>query len=387
MNSQKKGRLLMFDYIIIGAGQAGLAMAYHLKKANANFLVLDSENEIGASWLKRWHSLKLFTPTEFNHLPGMPFPAATGHYPDKHDVANYFKSYVNRFDLPIKLATRVLKLTKSNAVFDVQCSQQSYQCKQVIIASGPFHTPFIPPCHKSISPDILQLHSGDYQSPAQLNAGDTLVVGAGDSGFQILREVANASDSHHVYFSGKTNSLTIPQEFLGKTLWWWFKLLGVLSVNKYSWIGKKLKKKMQPVIGIDIKSLLARNNVTGVGHTLAADEHTIHCKDATLHTVKNIIWSTGFTADFSWIENIELDKQGYPVNYRGVGTTKGMYFIGLPWMYTRGSATLGGVQKDAEYLNQVIQKNNPSEVVLKTKTKTKTKIKIKIKNKPMPVIG
>lgn len=365
----------MFDYIIIGAGQSGLAIAYHLKKANANFLILDSEDEIGASWLKRWDSLKLFTPTEFNHLPGMPFPAAQGHYPDKYDVANYFKSYVRRLKLPIKLGNRVLKLAKSNETFEVQCQQHAYQCKQVIIASGPFHTPFIPPCHKSLSPDILQLHSADYQSPAQLIAGDTLVVGAGDSGFQILQEIAQANTRHQVYFSGKTNSLTLPQELLGKTLWWWFKLLGVLSVNKYSWVGKKIKKKMQPVIGIDIKSLLSRRNVTAVGHTLGADEKTLHCKHATLHTIKNILWATGFTADFSWIENIELDEQGYPVNYRGVGTTKGMYFIGLPWMYTRGSATLGGVHKDAEYLMQIIQKHPLSVPAQETKSE------------PMPVVG
>jgi putative flavoprotein involved in K+ transport len=120
----------MFDYIIVGAGQAGLSMAYQLTQANANFLILDSAEEIGESWLKRWDSLKLFTPTEFNHLPGMPFPAAKGHYPDKYDVANYFKSYVEKFKLPVKLGEKVLKVVKSNDVFDVKCLDHSYQCSK-----------------------------------------------------------------------------------------------------------------------------------------------------------------------------------------------------------------------------------------------------------------
>lgn len=358
----------MFDYIIIGAGQAGLAMAYQLKQTKENFLVLDSEDEIGASWLKRWDSLKLFTPTEFNHLPGMPFPAQDGYYPDKYDVANYFKSYVTHFELPIELEKRVLKVVKTKDVFDVHCQHQSYQCKQIIIASGPFHTPFIPSLHKSLSPDIKQIHSSDYRNPEQLIDGDAVVVGAGDSGFQILREIALHDSNRHVFFSGSTNSLTIPQEFLGKTLWWWFKLLGVLSVNKYSWIGKKIKQKMQPVIGIDIKSLLSRKNVTAVGHALEGNNNSLRCKHATLNSIKNIIWSTGFKADFSWIEDIELDSHGYPVNFRGVSSTNGMYFIGLPWMYTRGSATLGGVHKDAEYLIHVLKNNASNAPYLETES-------------------
>ena len=148
-----------------------------------------------------------------------------------------------------------------------------------------------------------------------------------------------------------------------------FKLFGVLSVNKFSWIGKKLKQKMQPVIGIDIKSLLASSNITAVGHTLDARENTVSCQLAKLDTIKNIVWSTGFRADFSWIEDIKLDEHGYPVNYRGIGSTQGMYFIGLPWMYTRGSATLGGVHKDAAFLINEMQKNplNTSDLAIESK--------------------
>ncbi len=364
-----------FDYIVVGAGQSGLAMAYELTMASADFLVLDAETEIGKSWLNRWDSLKLFTPTEFNHLPGLPFPAPKGHYPNKVDVASYLKRYVDHFNIPVTLKCQVNKVEKlqntddrnsadfqtdeSNNVantelFKLTTTQGVYFAKQVIVASGPFHIPFVPDCSKKISPDLVQLHSKDYRNPAQLQEGDVLVVGAGDSGFQILDEISAQHQSGHIFFSGNTDLMTIPQEFLGKTLWWWFKKTGILSLNKYSWLGKKISQRMQPIIGIDIKALLARPNITSVGRTKDACDATVICEHQSLASIKNIIWSTGFRPDFSWLEGVELDGEGYPVNYRGVSSTKGLYFIGLPWMYTRGSATLGGVKDDAKYLSKVL---------------------------------
>ncbi len=341
---------MKYDYIIVGAGQSGLAMAYHLKQMQANFLILDAEQEIGGAWVKRWDSLKLFTPTEFNHLPGLDFNAKLGHYPNKDEVANYFKRYVEKFNLPVTLASKVTDISQTKTGFQVSCDQQRFSAQQVIIASGPFHSPSFPACHQNLCPSIKQIHSSTYKNPQQLQPGETLVVGAGDSGYQILKEIAEHDQSRQVYFSGNTNTLTIPQELLGKTLWWWFTKLGFLSVNKYSWLGKMLSKKMQPIIGIDIKSLLNQQNVKSVGKTLDADNTKITFEKCNIDSVKNIVWATGFKPDFSWIKDIELDAGGYPVNYRGVASTPGMYFIGLPWMYTRGSATLGGVSKDAAYL-------------------------------------
>ncbi|WP_199610405.1 flavin-containing monooxygenase [Flocculibacter collagenilyticus] len=365
---------MKYDYIIIGAGQAGLAMAYHLKQMNANFMMLDAASEIGAAWLKRWDSLTLFTPTEFNHLPGMQFPAADGHYPDKHDVAKYFKQYVRHYDLPITLNTKVHRLQKDQDGFTLSCESYAdasssdeaitYQADRVIVATGPFHTPFIPPCHSNIDESVVQLHSKDYRNPNQLAAGDTLVVGAGDSGFQILHEISDAKPNDNIYFSGKTDCHSIPQQFLGKTLWWWFDKLGVLSVTKYSWLGKQLSKRMQPVIGTNVKALLAKQNITCVGKTLDANLSEIQFEKANIAGIKNIVWATGYRPDFTWLKDIELDGEGYPANYRGVSTTEGLYFIGLPWMYTRGSATLGGVQKDADYLQQVLlNKPAPSPAI------------------------
>lgn len=340
---------LMKDFVIIGAAQAGLSMAYFLKQEQKDFLIIDREDQIGASWLNRWDSLKLFTPTEFNHLAGMPFPAPKGHYPDKFEVAAYFKQYVDTFQFPIQLNTLAERIEKKNDHFIIKTNQQDISCKQVIIATGPFHIPFTPACHTKLSDSIYQVHSNYYKSPKQLQKGPTLVVGGGDSGFQILDEISK-NTSETTYFSGSTDIRTLPQEILGKTLWWWFTITGFLSFSKDSWIGKKISQSKQPIIGTDVKAIINRDNVEIVGHTINAEENTIKTETKELTNVKNIIWATGYKPNFEWIEDLELAKDGYPKHQRGISTTKGLYFIGLPWLHTRGSATLGGIKKDAKYL-------------------------------------
>lgn len=345
----------MLDYVVIGGAQAGLAMAYHLKQMNKKFIVLDGENEIGASWLNRWDSLKLFTPTEYNHLPGLDFDAPKNHYPSKFEVADYFKTYVDKFEIPVKLNTLVTSVKKKEKTFCVEHKDGVIETKNVIVATGPFHIPYTPPCHVKASDSILQMHSNYYKGTDQLQDGDALVVGGGDSGYQILNELSKDS-KRKVYFSGDTTVKSLPQNILGKTLWWWFTVVGFLSYNKYSWIGKKINSSTQPVIGTDVKGILARENVFPVGRTKDALKDKIFFESKNVSTIKNIIWATGYRPNFSWIEGLELDADSYPKNYRGVSNIKGLYFMGLPWMYTRGSATLGGVSKDASYLAGIMSK-------------------------------
>ena len=344
----------MKDFIIIGAGQAGLSMAYHLTQLKKEYIILDANSETGAPWLKRWDSLKLFTPTEFNHLPGMDFPNEKGYYPDKYEVAAYLKSYVEKFNIPITFNQKITGLKKVDDFFILKSESETFKAKNVVVATGPFHKPFTPPCHTKISKDLIQIHSEHYKNPEQLQEGDTLVVGAGDSGVQILDEISKTN--RNVYFSGDTNITSIPQEILGKTLWWWFKKIGFLSVSKFSYIGKKLSKGGQPIIGTDVKSLLKKQNVICVGRTLDANDTELHFEEGNYKNIKNIVWATGFKPNFEWIEGVTLNDYKYPKNYRGISNLKGLYFLGLPWLFTRGSATLGGVKKDTKFLSNYIEK-------------------------------
>jgi len=352
----------MRDFIVIGAGQAGMAMAYYLTQNKQDFLVVDANRDIGAPWLKRWDSLKLFTVSEYNHLPGLSFPHPKGYYANKYDVANYLKSYVEKFKIPIDFNQKIKSLKKVDDYFVLESDNQTYKAKNVIVATGPFHTPFTPAFHSKLGKDVIQIHSENYKSPKQLQDGDTLVVGAGDSGVQILDEISNTK--RKVFFSGNTNLSSIPQEILGKTLWWWFSKIGFLSVSKYTWLGKKISNVGQPVIGINVKVLFKKSNIDCVGRTLDVIDEKIVFEKKESKSIKNIIWATGFKPNFNWIENIVLDEDNYPKNFRGVSDIEGLYFLGLPWLYTRGSATLGGVQKDAKYINEYII--NTKKVIINT---------------------
>jgi putative flavoprotein involved in K+ transport len=343
----------MLDFVIVGGAQAGLSMAYHLTKMDKKFIIVDAEKEFGASWLNRWDSLKLFTPTEYNSLPGLQFDAPKEYYPTKYEVADYFKNYAAKFKFPVQFNTLITSIRKTENGFVIEHKDVTLQAQNLVIATGPFHTPFTPPCHKKISENTLQMHSNYYQNAKQLLDGDALVVGGGDSGYQILDEISSDAD-RTVYFSGITKVKSIPQKFLGKTLWWWFSLIGFLKFNKYSWIGKKISRITQPIIGTDVKEILSRENVIPVGRTNDALNEKIMFDKETISSIKNIVWATGYRPNFEWIEGLELDKDHYPKNFRGVSGMTGLYFLGLPWMYTRGSATLGGVSKDASYLASYI---------------------------------
>jgi putative flavoprotein involved in K+ transport len=343
----------MLDFVIVGGAQAGLSMAYYLNKMSKDYVVVDKEKEVGASWLNRWDSLKLFTSSEFNKLPGMEFPAEKGYYPTKKDVAEYFKNYVAEFDIKIRLNTLIEHISQREDYFILKHQNGEIHCKNVVIATGPFHIPYTPSFSKKISTAIFQIHSNYYKNPRQLQEGPAMVVGAGDSGFQILDEISQTNRT--TYFSGATNVRVLPQEILGKTLWWWFTKIGFLSFSRNTWLGKKLSESKQPIIGTDVKGILKRENVIPVGKTKDAKGEIIITENRKIEGLKNIVWATGYRPNFSWIEGLELSKDGYPKHNRGISNIKGLYFIGLPWLHTRGSATLGGIKKDAQYLANYIE--------------------------------
>jgi putative flavoprotein involved in K+ transport len=167
----------LVDVVVVGGSQSGLAIAWHLQRQGLSFVVLEAGPEVGHVWRSRWDSLKLFTPAQYDALPGMAFPAPADTYPTKEPVADYLRDYAKAFDLPVRVNARATSLTHSDEGFEVQAGDQTYRARQVVVATGPFQVPFVPPQARGLDPSVTQLHSADYRNPQALPAGPVLVVG------------------------------------------------------------------------------------------------------------------------------------------------------------------------------------------------------------------
>ena len=342
------GIFLLYDVLVIGAGQAGLSIGYYLKKNNVSFLLLDQGDEIGESWRKRYDSLKLFTPRYFSSLPGLSLSADPNGYSKKDEISDYLSQYAKAFSLPVKLQTVITKLDKEGDLFVVSTSQGEYRSKQVVVATGPFQQPNIPEFSKRLSDEVFQLHSSEYKNPNQLLSGTTVVVGGGNSGAQIAVELA---DHNEVYLSVGHKPNFLPQDFLGKSIFWWFDKLGLLKANIDSKIGQLIMNKPDTIFGFELKGLLMDGKVQQKPKAISANDNEIMFEDQSIVKVRNLIWSTGFRSDYSWIKiPVIFNEKGLPIHERGVTEIQGLYFLGLPWQYRRGSALLQGVGADAEYL-------------------------------------
>ena len=225
------------DVAVIGGGQAGLAMAWHLAREGLRFVVLDAGPEIGHSWRSRWDSLTLFTPTQHDGLPGMPFPGPPDTYPAKDPVADYLEAYAAVFNLPVRLKARVIHLTKSAEGFEIRTQDEIFRAWQVVVATGPFQVPFVPPAAQRLDGSVAQLHSAGYRNPRALPPGPVLVVGGGNSGFQIAEELAA---TRQVDLSVATKAPVLPRRLAGQDLFWWLTRLRLMRVTTQSGLGRRL---------------------------------------------------------------------------------------------------------------------------------------------------
>lgn len=344
-----------YDVIIIGAGQAGLSLGYYLSRQGRNFLLLEKGSVPGQAWADRWDSLRLFTPARYSELPGLPFPGDPDHLPEKNEVTSYFAQYAQTHKLPIQFHTTVSAVRTCSAGYEVVTDQGTLQAAHVVVATGAFQAPAVPGFARSLPGHVHQLHSTEYRNPSSLKPGAVLVVGTGNSGVQIAEELAATRE---VYLSGPEPK-AFPRQFLGKDLFWWGYALGLCSVTVDSRIGRKLKEKAggDPLVGINLKEVLARTGIRRVGRVTAAEGDMVLTVEGKRLQVPNIIWCTGFRPDFSWIELPVFEAGGYPRQYRGVvAEAPGLYFLGLRRMYRADSHLLGGVGHDAEYLAGVIGK-------------------------------
>jgi len=321
-------------------------MAWHLTRHGLRLVVLEAAPELGQTWRSRWDSLKLFTPAQYDALPGMAFPAPADTYPTKDPVADYLQAYAAAFDLPVRLNARVTDLRRVGDDFEVRTADGAYRARQVVVATGPFQVPFIPPPAAKLDASVTQVHSADYRNPQALPEGPVLVVGGGNSGFQIAEELAA---TRQVDLSTATRYPMLPQRLAGRDLFWWLTRSGLMRVTVDSRLGRRASRR-EFIIGTN-RRRLERARVRFRPRLVDAEGRTVHFADhSLLADVGMVVWATGYRSDYAWIHIPGVVREGQVVHRRGVTKVPGLYFLGLSWQHTRGSALLGFVNDDAAYL-------------------------------------
>jgi putative flavoprotein involved in K+ transport len=340
------------DVLVIGGGQAGLAMGYRLADRGLSFVIADANPEIGHTWRSRWQSLKLFTAGKYNNLPGMSFPAAPDSYAGKDDVADFLQAYAARFALPVRLNTSVIRVTRGDRdTYLAETTTGPIEAAQVVIATGPFQVPFVPEIAEQLDPEVVQFHSASYRVPDDLPEGRILVVGGANSGQQIALEL---SDSRSVEIAVGEKLPTLPQRPLGRDIWWWLTATKLARVPVSSRLGQRLSQR-DVVIGGGLREL-RRHGVGVRSRARGASGRTISFEGGESADYDGVVWATGFRIDHSWVDVAEVkDERGQVCHVRGVTESPGLYMLGMTWQHTRTSALLGWVGDDADFLADRIE--------------------------------
>ncbi len=345
--------------VIIGGGQAGLATGYHLARSGVPFVILDASARVGDAWRHRWDSLRLFTPARHAGLDGMPFPAPPFSFPTKDQMADYLETYARTFALPVRSGVRVDRLSRLGDRFLVVAGAHRFEAENVIVAMAQYQRPRVPPFAAELDPRIRQLHSLDYRNPAQLQAGDVLIVGAGNSGAEIALETAQG---HRTWLAGRdTGHVPFRIDGLPARLVLLRLLLRVVFHRVLSIatpIGRKVRPRMlrraAPLIRTRPADLIAARvnrvpRVVGVRNGLPVLE------DGRVLDVANLVWCSGFDAGFSWIDLPVFGPNGEPQHEAGiVATEPGLYFVGLFFLYAFSSDMIHGVGRDAARIAGVV---------------------------------
>jgi putative flavoprotein involved in K+ transport len=337
-----------FDVLVVGAGQAGLALGHHLARRGAHFLLLDAAPEIGHSWRSRWDSLRLFSPAQYDSLPGLPFPAPADTHPSKDDVADYLATYARHFALPVRLNSPARRLHRDDDGFTVTTPAGTLRARQVVVATGPFQAPRIPALAAAVDPDVVQLHSAAYRNPGQLPAGArVLVVGAANSGLQTAAELAATCT---VTVAVGSRPLQLSQRIAGRDLFFWLSACRFFTLPSSSRIARRLRARGGDLV-IGTRTATLRRGIAFRPRLTGLTGRTAAFADGTTTDVDAVVWATGYRPDYSWLDVPGvLDDTGNVRHRGGVTDVPGLYFLGLPWQTCRGSALLGFVGADAATL-------------------------------------
>lgn len=410
-----------YPVIIIGGGQAGLAMSYHLDRNGIDHIVLE-KNTIAHSWkTQRWDAFCLVTPNWQCQLPGFAYP---GNDPKgfmlKNDIVSYIEDYAKQIDAPVREGVAVTALKQQqDGKFLLDTTLGEMSADQIVLAVGGYHLPNVPRMAERIDSGITQIHSSAYRNPGQLPEGDVLVVGSGQSGCQIAEDLHLAGRKVHLAVGSAPRC---PRVYRGRDAVEWLDDLGQydLPVDKHSLKEKVRKNANHYLTGrdggrdIDLRKFALEgmklygrlndieNGVLKFGDDLAAnldnadrvyngicsliDDHIAKAGieapagahyepvwqpsavptklDLANSNIKSIIWTTGFRSEWSWVELPMFDGAGYPTHKRGITSVEGVYVLGLPWLYTWGSGRFVGVGRDAEYIAAfIVQKSAKRETV------------------------
>jgi putative flavoprotein involved in K+ transport len=344
--------MIEIDTIVIGGGQAGLAAGYHLKEKRIDFLILDSQKRVGDTWRNRYDSLTLFTPVAYNHLPGLALPGNANHFPTKSEVADYLENYAAYFKMPIHMNICVTSIEKQDEDFYLKTDQETYVCKKVIIATGVFQKPKIPGFSSLLGGEIHQIHASEYKNEKQIATGSVLVVGGGNSGAQIAKEL---SKSHQVYWSVSKKPQLIPLTVLSKSVFWWLDKLKLLHVEQNTTRGKWMKRHFNPILVTEMKKMIKDKKIIIKSEAIIASAVSVLFSDGSDLTPKTIIWATGYQRDFTWLQIPDVFTENKKIRHlKGVTEVRGLYFLGMPWQSNRTSSLLGGVGVDAAYIVEKI---------------------------------
>jgi putative flavoprotein involved in K+ transport len=341
----------LYDTVVIGGGQAGLTAGHYLSQRNGSFVILDANERVGDAWRKRWDSLRLFTPASFSRLPGLRFSGPN--YASKDEFADYLEEYAARFELPVRTGVAVERLFKSGDSFVVSAGKRSYEAANVIVATGAHRIARVPDFATELDPRIVQLHSSEYRNPSQLQDGDVLVVGAGNSGAEIGLELSRA---HGCRIAGKpTGEIPVPHGTIRARLGFRvFRFLGHRVLRTDTLLGRKLGPKLvthaDPLIRTRTRDLDAAG-IELVPRVVGVRDGLPELEDGRVVDVANVVWCTGFRTDFGWIDLPVFDDDGAPRHDRGVVESEpGLYFLGLVFQYSFSSDVLPGRGRDAKYV-------------------------------------
>jgi putative flavoprotein involved in K+ transport len=334
-----------FDVAVVGGGQAGLAIGYNLAREGRRFVILEAADSIGAAWRTRWDSLVLFTPRRYSALAGLPFPGDPDGYPTRDEVLAYLQEYAETFELPVRLNAPVRRLGSRDGGFVLELDVGRVLADQVVVATGPFQVPRIPAISGELSPEVFQVHSTRYLQPSGVPPGTVLVVGGGNTGYQIAKEL---SATHRVYLAVGSRQTPLPQRFLGRDLFWWLTKTGLIKKTVETRIGQRLQHR-DTLIGSSPRDV-RRHGVELKPRVTGASSRTATFADGSELEVDAVIWATGYRSDYSWTDAPIFDSSGRVKHRRGVTDVPGLYFLGLSWQHTRGSALVGWVKDDAEFI-------------------------------------